>query len=79
MFNFGGTQYGDQARLLYILDLKTYKWEKVTSRGDLPEPRDEHTAVIYEGNMWIYGGNVNGERVDHIYKFIFNENKWELI
>jgi len=29
--------------------------------------------------MWIYGGNVGGERVGDIYKFIFNENKWEIV
>ena len=79
MFLFGGTCFGDLPRCLYSLDLKSFKWERLNSRGDLPFTRDEHSSVLYEGNMYVFGGNVDGERVSDIYKFIFNENKWELI
>ncbi len=79
MFLFGGTALGDTPRGLYSLDLKSYKWERLNSRGDVPSPRDEHSAVVYEGGMFVYGGNVDGERVNDIYRFIFAENKWEII
>ena len=74
---------------MYTLDLHSYKWEilqpvsnnggDIKQRGQIPEPRDEHTALIYEGAMIIYGGFVNGERTSDIYKYYFKENKWEFV
>jgi hypothetical protein len=40
------------------LDLKTYKWEKIHNRGKVPEARDEHTAIIYNNSLIIFGGFV---------------------
>ena len=51
MYLFGGsgprTPNAD-SHALWALDLKTLRWEAVSPRGDLPQTRDEHTAVIYE-------------------------------
>ena len=48
-------------------------------RGQVPETRDEHTAVVYEGTMVIFGGFVRGTRSHDIYRYYFKENKWENI
>ena len=42
--------------------------------------RDDHTAVIYEGSMVIFGGfSTNGERSNDIYRYYFKDNKWEKV
>ena len=42
--------------------------------------REDHTAVIYEGAMVVFGGFLpNGERSNDIYMYYFKENKWEKI
>ena len=48
MFMFGGCAIGEEPKGLFSLDLKTFKWEEIHSRGEVPENRDEHTAVIFE-------------------------------
>jgi N-acetylneuraminic acid mutarotase len=45
----------------------------------VPPSRDEHTAVIYEESMIIYGGFEDGIRTNSIYRYYFRENKWEKI
>jgi N-acetylneuraminic acid mutarotase len=65
---------------MYALDLKNFKWEPVHGRGEVPIPRDEHTALIYENSMIVFGGFAeNGERVNEIYRYYFKENKWEKV
>lgn len=41
--------------------------------------RDEHTSIIYEGSMIMFGGFVNGVRTKEIYRYYFNDNKWEQV
>ncbi len=44
----------------------------------MPSSRDEHSAVVYEASMVVFGGFVNGTRTNEIYQYFFMENKWEL-
>mmetsp|Transcript_2846 Transcript_2846/g.2670 ORF Transcript_2846/g.2670 Transcript_2846/m.2670 type:complete len:99 (+) Transcript_2846:593-889(+) len=65
---------------MHALDMKNMKFEAVYTRGDVPTHRDEHTALIYENSMVIFGGfDLNGDRVNDIYRYFFKENKWEKI
>lgn len=65
---------------MYALDLKTLKWEPVHGRGEVPISRDEHTALLYENSMIVFGGFAeSGERVNEIYRYYFKENKWEKV
>eukprot|EP00347_Sterkiella_histriomuscorum_P011091 403373787 len=83
MYTFGGSSTSnmkDQSHSFYSLDLKTYKWDQINARGDLPITRDDHSAVIYEGSMVIFGGfSTNGERSNDIYRYYFKDNKWEKV
>lgn len=65
---------------MYSLDLKTYKWEPIPGRGDIPSIRDEHTALYYENSIIVFGGFAeSGERVNDLYRYYFKENKWEKV
>ena len=47
----------------------------------MPVTRDEHTAVLYEGNqMVIFGGFVDGgERTNQTYIYHIKESRWEVL
>jgi fibrillarin-like rRNA methylase len=77
MYLFGGSSRYQDESYFYSLDMKNLKWEPIRSKGDVPLIRDEHTAVIYEGSMVIYGGFIDGERTSDIHRYYFKENKWE--
>lgn len=69
-------------QLLWILDLKNFKWEPMLmQKGSMPLPRDDHTAVIYEGReMVVFGGFVDGsERTNDVYIYNIKDNKWEKV
>lgn len=83
---FGGSNKQEQASSFYSLDLKTYRWELVRAKGNhsldskhVPESRDEHTAILNNDEMVIFGGFVNGERTNEIFKYSIRDNKWTKI
>jgi N-acetylneuraminic acid mutarotase len=56
------------------------KWEVIHGRGDVPTPREDHSAVIYEGSMVIFGGfTPDGEKTNEVYRYYFKDNKWEKV
>lgn len=59
--------------------MKQAKWEIINARGDVPKSRDDHTVVIYEGSMTIFGGFVEGERTNEIFRYYFKDNRWEKV
>lgn len=59
MVVFGGSGEGDANYLndLHILDLKTMRWSRPDTKGDVPVPRDSHSAVSVGNKIFIYGGD----------------------
>jgi len=91
MFLFGGNNYKKtvlrtdpyDARTesyapLFALNLKTFAWQNVRTRGDAVKPRDEHTAVIDEANgtMIVFGGFEDGERTNETILYNMKNNMW---
>ncbi|KAK1401844.1 Galactose oxidase/kelch repeat superfamily protein [Heracleum sosnowskyi] len=56
---FGGSGEGGANYLndLHILDLKTMSWTSPQVHGDIPVPRDSHSAVAIENKLIVYGGD----------------------
>ncbi|XP_031496719.1 uncharacterized protein LOC116261916 isoform X2 [Nymphaea colorata] len=56
---FGGSGEGDGNYLndVHILDLKNMKWISPVVNGEVPAPRDSHTAVAVESKLIVYGGD----------------------
>jgi len=70
----------ENAHYFYSLDLKSLRWEVIYGRGEVPTSRDDHSAIIYEGSMVIFGGlTTDGERSNEIYRYYFKDNKWEKV
>lgn len=56
---FGGSGEGESNYLndLHILDLKTMMWMNSDVRGDIPVPRDSHSATAVGHKLFVYGGD----------------------
>lgn len=56
---FGGSGQGEANYLndLHILDLKTMRWTSPEVRGNMPAPRDSHSAVALDNKLFVYGGD----------------------
>ncbi|XP_016451042.1 uncharacterized protein LOC107775779 isoform X2 [Nicotiana tabacum] len=56
---FGGSGEGEGNYLndLHVLDLKSMKWTSPEVRGEMPIPRDSHSAVAIGNRLYIYGGD----------------------
>jgi N-acetylneuraminic acid mutarotase len=92
MFLFGGNNYNKTVvdysvnnevgyLPLYSLNMKTFSWNQVKTRGDIVKPRDEHTAVLDEANssMVIFGGFEEGERTNDTIVYNLKTNIWSKI
>ncbi|KAJ1562939.1 hypothetical protein HK405_005618 [Cladochytrium tenue] len=54
---FGGRDANDEyLNDLYILNLSTMEWQRPETSGTPPSGRSKHSAVIYDGSLYIYGG-----------------------
>ncbi|KAK4748790.1 hypothetical protein SAY87_015376 [Trapa incisa] len=56
---FGGSGEGDGNYLndLHILELKTMRWTSPEPKGQIPVPRDSHSAVSIDNKLVVYGGD----------------------
>ena len=81
MYLFGGSNLEVENTKFYSLDLNTFKWDLIKSRGELPITRDEHTANLNDADntMVIFGGFCDGSRTNETIKYTFTENKWSKI
>ena len=83
MYLFGGSGGMCENLDLYCLDLNTYQWGVIkpqaanNDKENLPVTRDEHSCVIHDGAMVIFGGFMFGERTNSIFKYHFRKNQWE--
>nr|XP_027107964.1 uncharacterized protein LOC113727807 isoform X1 [Coffea arabica] len=60
---FGGSGEGEANYLndLHVLDLKTMRWASPEVKGNVPVPRDSHSAVAISNRLILYGGD-SGDR-----------------
>ena len=64
---------------MYYLNLKTMSWSLLRTRGEDVHLRDEHTAVYDDEStqMIVFGGFVQGTRVNHVSIYNFTTNSWK--
>ncbi|XP_041984234.1 kelch domain-containing protein 3 [Aricia agestis] len=64
---------------VYYLDIKTERWTNVHAKGCWPEGRRSHSAWLYNGYMYIFGG-LNAKTKTHfndLYRYSIEGNYWE--
>ena len=85
MYVVGGTMNGREYTCSQMcrLDLQTLQWDQVGTRGtkdgDMPACIDEHSAVLDGTQVIIFGGFVDGERVNHVHTLDLETHKWSKI
>jgi hypothetical protein len=48
-----------QVNELWIMDLRTYTWQYISQNSSssvIPCPREQHSASVVDGNVYIFGG-----------------------
>lgn len=70
MYLFGGGGGMCENLDLYQLDLDSYRWTllkpqpKGNNKENLPITRDEHTCIVHEDSMVIFGGFNFGQKTN---------------
>ncbi|OMJ77866.1 hypothetical protein SteCoe_22467 [Stentor coeruleus] len=77
MIIFGGYSIGERTNNVYLLNLNTEKWKQAKiSNG--PEPRSNHSAIIYRDHMYIFGGTSDeGEKLNDLWRLDLRTYAWE--
>ncbi|OMJ69664.1 hypothetical protein SteCoe_32538 [Stentor coeruleus] len=78
MYVFGGTnEEGEKLSDFWKLDLRTYHWEEVKGKGDVPSGRSGHSAAIFKDVMIVFGGmkDITKETND-MYSYNFESQEW---
>ena len=52
---------------VYFLELRTQTWIYVPTTGEIPSPRQGHTATLYGSIMWVYGGSSGNGYFSELY------------
>jgi len=57
MYIFGGFERGVRQNTVICMDFDTLEWSECqTSSKKCPPPRAGHSACIYNGRMYVFGG-----------------------
>lgn len=84
MYLYGGNYGLNNNDKFYSYDPATAMWELVKTRpanndaGNMPPALDEHSAVVHEDHMIVFGGFANGDRQQCTYAFNFKTLEWRV-
>jgi N-acetylneuraminic acid mutarotase len=83
MIVFGGLFFNERNNWTSILDLKKNEWihNQMESKDEiLPDPRSQHSSVVYDEKMYIFGGrNDTFEYLNDLWSFDPETLKWNKI
>ena len=78
---YGGMTGKSYNRHVFIFDPQTKMAKNLTENlqnDQMPPPRQDHAAVIYNGCLYVYGGIGPDSRIyDDMWKFDLSSNTWE--
>lgn len=86
IYLFGGSGNNTNSRnweAIYILNCDTFEWERICPtdpfKGNIPEPRDSHSATRIGNNMYIFGGSNGNAPFNDIFAFNFTFRSWNKV
>lgn len=75
---FGGSECGVENKKLFEFDIETNEWRVVFPLGSTsPYTRDEHTALLWNNCMVVFGGSAGGYKMNDTWLYHIKDNKWE--
>ena len=56
-----------------LIQIKTenLSWTKIEQKGDIPTPREAHSALVYGDSMFVFGGDTGKTRVNDLFVYHF--------
>lgn len=78
MFTFGGwngftrSWYND----LHVFNFQSKQWRAIHPSGKEPTKRTSHSAVIYNGKMYVFGGFSGEEYLNDLFEFDLETEVW---
>jgi hypothetical protein len=80
MYTFGGFDLGSRSNSVYALNLTTRRWRVVSTSGQAPKPRSSHSTVVYEHDMYVFGGTNNDSvKLDDLWRLDLTTSAWTLV
>ena len=77
---YGGISGKELNRDIYSFDVQKKEMKNLTQNlkdDETPPPRQDHTAVIYNNALYIYGGlGLENKIFDDMWKYDFSSNSW---
>ncbi|XP_060071944.1 uncharacterized protein LOC132551817 [Ylistrum balloti] len=71
------------SNIIHCLDMDTCTWSELTTTGDVPAPRNAHTATAVGHVMYVFGGrtgiNMGEGSFNELYAFDTSNNVWTLL
>lgn len=55
------------------------QWELVCQGEEIPPARHNHSCVVYEGAMWVYGGMTDLQERADFWRYHFETNQWQRV
>lgn len=70
LYFFGGYQKksADYYKDIFAYDLNRKRWLSIELKGEYPSERTDHSVVLYEGNLYVFGGYDGKTRFSDLYK-----------
>lgn len=62
LYVIGGHCLERRTNDLFILDTASLHWTQPEAKGNLPSPRSNHTALILDNKIFVFGGFTKGSR-----------------
>lgn len=81
MYVLGGLSSKESPRLdkLWKYNFTSQTWSSVKCKGRLPKSRSEHSALVHQDSMYIFGGEINGDPCNELWEFNFSSSRWTKI
>lgn len=78
IYLFGGNSNDKRLNDVFIYDIENCSSLNLTeSLDEKPLPRNEHSGVIVDNSMYVYGGMGDNENyLNDLWKYSISENKW---
>ncbi|KAL0486018.1 actin-fragmin kinase [Acrasis kona] len=79
LYLFGGSDDELLYDELFTFNPSTSTWspiEKNSQDATWPSPRDNHSAVVINDCMYVFGGTDNETSLDELWKYEFSTNEW---
>ena len=77
VYVFGGFEDGERVNSVHVFDLELHQWSTCAFSGVAPKPRAGHSAVLYQGSLYIFGGKDDeNKKLNDMWKFDISARVW---